>query len=595
MSAALIVNQKIRSLNLSDNWFGNEGVHALAEVLANNTTLTSINLSDNRVGLPGARSLCRRLQENNTLAELNLKGNNLDDRAAAPLADALKNSTSLTKVDLSYNSFGEAAGALFGDMLSGHSHLLEVNFKWNALKAKGGAAVAEGIKNNQVLNKVDLGWNGLGDKGTVALGDMLTNNSSITHLDVSHNRINLEGAMALSEGIKNNQNLLSLELGFNPMGITQGTVCNISGVQAIVEALKNNGNLETVGLTNVQSGGGTNRGRASRFDPKNPDGHYVLDLSQPWDRFLAETLYDRMMDEGGESWINVTLDGIGIEVLKGGARWELPPQGTLEFDYVTWKRGLEATFKLDLSNPCELFIAEQLFSKAAAAEGDGGNEALRECRLDNTPLEPGSELPGQGTLHAVYFSTKPKDEIDFELKLDLAQPNDRVMCQRLWERQLTTPSDSWKEAKLNGEAFHLSAWQYPEVPQEGSLDFKYTVRLAIKPYDRGVYFTAPMDTGSFKRLNETLQGEALTDFDKVHLVKQAALRNYFTSKQVKDLLDLVSLRKGKLEVAVMLHARTVDGHNFVNVLQSLNSEADRQAVLDMVDSGGKRKGRKPRK
>ena len=58
--------------------------------------------------------------------------------------------------------------------------------------------------------------------------------------------------------------------------------------------------------------------------------------------------------------------------------------------------------------------------------------------------------------------------------------------------------------------------------------------------------------------------------------------------QVKVLLDLVSLRKGKLEVAVMLHAHTVDAHNFVNVLQSLNSEADRQAVLDMVDSSGAR-------
>jgi len=198
-------------------------------------------------------------------------------------------------------------------------------------------------------------------------------------------------------------------------------------------------------------------------------------------------------------------------------------------------------------------------------------------------------------LHAVYFSTKPKDEIDFELKLDLTQANDRVMAQRLWERYLTTPTDNWKEAKLNGEPFHLSQWSYPEIQQEGSLEFKYVVRLAIKPYDRGVYFTAPMDPSAFQRLADTMHGEALTDFDKVHLIKQAGLRNYFTSLQVKQLLDLVSLRKGKLEVAVLLHARTVDAHNFVNVLQSLNSEADRQAVLDMVDSGGKRKGRKPRK
>lgn len=37
---------------------------------------------------------------------------------------------------------------------------------------------------------------------------------------------------------------------------------------------------EQVGLSNVQSGGSYARGRASRFDPKNPDGHYALDLQQ---------------------------------------------------------------------------------------------------------------------------------------------------------------------------------------------------------------------------------------------------------------------------------------------------------------------------
>ena len=38
--------------------------------------------------------------------------------------------------------------------------------------------------------------------------------------------------------------------------------------------------------------------------------------------------------------------------------------------------------------------------------------------------------------------------------------------------------------------------------------------------------------------------------------------------QVKSLLQSVSYRKGKLEVAVMLHTRTVDPHNYVNVLQA---------------------------
>lgn len=85
-------------------------------------------------------------------------------------------------------------------------------------------------------------------------------------------------------------------------------------------------------------------------------------------------------------------------------------------------------------------------------------------------------------LHVVYFSTKPKDEIEFSVKLNLAQPNGRVMCQRLWERSLTTPTEGWREPKLNGQPFELFEWAYPQVPQEGELTLTYVVRLAIKPY-----------------------------------------------------------------------------------------------------------------
>ena len=62
LAAALSVNTKIRSLNLGDNWFGNEGIHAISQVLRANSSLSSLNLSDNRIGLPGIRSLSRQLQ-----------------------------------------------------------------------------------------------------------------------------------------------------------------------------------------------------------------------------------------------------------------------------------------------------------------------------------------------------------------------------------------------------------------------------------------------------------------------------------------------------------------------------------------------------
>ena len=180
-------------------------------------------------------------------------------------------------------------------MLNGHSHLLDVSLKWNSLKAKGGAAVAEGLRSNQVLNKVDLGWNGMGDMGIKAVAEMLGQNAALTHLDISHNRVNPEGCKELAEGIKNNHNLLSLEVNFNPMGLsTAGKLAHdATGIASLIEALRASENIEQVGLSNVQSGGSYARGRASHFDPKNPDGHYALALDQPWDRFIAEVKAQR--------------------------------------------------------------------------------------------------------------------------------------------------------------------------------------------------------------------------------------------------------------------------------------------------------------
>ena len=380
ISAALFVNMQIRSLNLGDNWLRDDGTHALAQVFSTNTALTSINLSDNRIGLPGILSLCHHLQENSSLAELNLKGNGLGDKSAEALSNAIQASSSLTKVDLSYNDFTEAAGESFGRMLDGHSHLLDVSLKWNNLRSKGGEKVAEGLSSNQVLNKMDLGWNGLGDDGIKHIANMLTQNAALTHLDVSHNRVNPDGCKALAEGIAGNHNLLSLEVGFNPMGVSMdrpdktvplGLQPDQTGIEELIKALRNSENIEQVGLSNVQSGGSYARGRASRFDPKNPDGHYALDLMQPWDRFIAETLHERMVNEKGESWINVGLNGKAFDINApppAPAEGEepkpfLPAKGTLEFDYVTWKRGLEASFRLELANPCDLFLAEKLLQR----------------------------------------------------------------------------------------------------------------------------------------------------------------------------------------------------------------------------------------
>ena len=109
----------------------------------------------------------------------------------------------------------------------------------------------------------------------------------------------------------------------------------------------------------------------------------------------------------------------------------------------------------------------------------------------------------------------------------------------------------------------------------------HQVRLTIKPYDRGVFFSPPMGSTAYARLLATLTlkdetGATCGDYDKLSLLRQAAMRNYFTSTQVSKLLDAVSLRENKIKAAVLLHPRTTDQANFAKTLGSLESAVDRQ-------------------
>jgi hypothetical protein len=594
VSECLKVNDKIRSLNLGDNWLGDQGCAAMAEVLGVNQTLTSLSLSSNRIGLPGAHALAKKIRVNGSLAELNLRSNRLDDRAAIQLAASIATSTSLTRLDLSYNHFGEEAGKAFGEMLTSNNSLLELSLRWNGLGKKGGSQLAEGLRRNYLLNQLDLSWNGLGDLGSKTISEVLSENSSLTHLDISHNSINMDGALALAEGIEGNKSLLELELGFNPMGMTQKKVAqqDLTGLEAIVRAIRLKEHLSSVGMTEVQEGASVARGRASRFDPANPAGHYILDISRAWDLFLAEKLWSRMLEQKGETWANVTLDSSKVHVHgeDGSVTWQLPTKGVLEFDYVDWTLGLENSFRFDLSLPSDHMIATKLLDRAALTEG----EAATSTRLNDVPFSFGGAeaLPTSGILKLVYVVTRPIDRLGIGVDLDLGVLAERDMCLELWKRELTTSLEMWKAVQLQrpeggeGEFAALSrdkAWIFPEVPDGGRLRFEYTVILSAKRQERGIYFSPPMDSFKFKRLGETLAIESLSDFERWSLIKMAAAVNYFSSRQAKILVEAMNYRKGKLDAAILLFSRSIDPAQYGEfVMESLGTDADRQALMDAI-------------
>jgi hypothetical protein len=174
-----------------------------------------------------------------------------------------------------------------------------------------------------------------------------------------------------------------------------------------------------------------------------------------------------------------------------------------------------------------------------------------------------------------------------QIDLDLTAASDRGTALCLWERALTSPSESWKSATLDGAQVQLGTWQYPELPPSGTLSLEHAIGLAPRPTDRGRHFSPAINDARFRALLDTLSSQALSDDGKAALIKQAAGRNYFGCAQVLPILGALAFRKAKIEAAVMLHPRVVDAERFTSVLQALSSEEDRQAVL-MAVGGGRR-------
>ena len=102
--------------------------------------------------------------------------------------------------------------------------------------------------------------------------------------------------------MKFNATLSHMELSGNPLGQ--------EGMNGLAGA-KESAAIEYLGLRNIEAAPRLTSDDDSyvAFDPKEPDGHYLLNLDAPWDHAVAELLFARVRHEGGK-WLFARLDGV---------------------------------------------------------------------------------------------------------------------------------------------------------------------------------------------------------------------------------------------------------------------------------------------
>ncbi|KAJ8298273.1 hypothetical protein KUTeg_024804 [Tegillarca granosa] len=244
MAIALANDQRVLTLNVSNNNIGSLGSMYLAEMLTHNTKLTellavsysqfnliikSMNLAGTIPGREGLEALAATVQYNNTIRVLRLESNGIQHTEMRLIIDIIENLKSLKELYLGHNCLGYDGGTELGKTLATNDTLKVLDLRWNHLRRESAVEISKALAQNKTLRTLDLSWNGWGKEGCIALSNSLPKNSTLADLNLTSNRIDMLSLRFLLHGIVRNTSLTRIQIGRNPM--------TTDGAKAVIKAL----------------------------------------------------------------------------------------------------------------------------------------------------------------------------------------------------------------------------------------------------------------------------------------------------------------------------------------------------------------------
>ena len=291
----------VEEVHLADNGIREAAtVAAIGEALKSCPKLQTLDLSNNVIGRDGAVSLAAALESCPTLQKLTLSKIGVDDKAMSLLINGLLDHPVLVIMDLSHNELGRTAATKqvrqngltgftsesLSTLIQSGEALQKLTLSWNSLRGAAATRIALAVEFNSMLTHLELSRNAFGTGGAdEALSEALRGHKWLKYLGLAHNGIRERGAVMLGDMLKENKALEMVVLDGNPIGIRGGRM--------ILRALHCFGRF---GWKRQVSITGCNYkftdDSVEIFDPQRPGGEYSLDLSEPYQRFVAWELVD---------------------------------------------------------------------------------------------------------------------------------------------------------------------------------------------------------------------------------------------------------------------------------------------------------------
>ena len=163
LAEALKINKTLKIIELDTIEFGYDnrlyaynGSKAIANALRENTTLTEINLDENYIGDLGVKAIAEVLiKDNKTLKKLKLASNEFGVEGAKAIAEALKENRSLITLDIQRNNkLGNEGIKVLADALKINKTLKEINLWSTGFDNEGAKSLVEALKINKTIRAI---------------------------------------------------------------------------------------------------------------------------------------------------------------------------------------------------------------------------------------------------------------------------------------------------------------------------------------------------------------------------------------------------------------------------------------------------------
>lgn len=122
------------------------------------SSVRSLNLSHNEIGPEGIRQMVEGLQDNESLNEIDLSWNYLYDKGMVSIADIILTVPLLTKISLNGNFISEVGAQYIAQSLRDNFSLEVLNLAQNFIRSQGACALVRAIRSNlgSKLRLVDI-------------------------------------------------------------------------------------------------------------------------------------------------------------------------------------------------------------------------------------------------------------------------------------------------------------------------------------------------------------------------------------------------------------------------------------------------------